>query len=64
MVWDSHHRVIKDKSCLNNPVVLHVGVSPPMDKGRAADVIYLDFCKVPHNIILLSKLERDGFDGC
>lgn len=54
-------------ACLSNPVDFYDGVTTSVDKGRAADVTYLDFYKatamVSYNIFL-SKLDTDGFDGC
>ncbi|KAJ7413206.1 hypothetical protein BTVI_43914 [Pitangus sulphuratus] len=66
LTQDSQQGFAKGKSCLTNLEVFCGEMTISVDKERAADVIYLDLCKVfdtvPHNT-LLSKLKRNGFDG-
>ncbi|GAB0182841.1 mitochondrial enolase superfamily member 1 [Grus japonensis] len=72
VVGGSQHEFTRGKSCLTVLVLARLelisqgGRTASVDKGRATDIIYLDLCKafdtIPHNI-LVSKLERHGFDG-
>lgn len=50
-------------SCLTNPLAFYNGVTPSLDKRRATDIIYLDFCKalyMVHHNIPCSKLDLMG----
>jgi len=66
VIRDSQHCITNSKQWLTNLVAFYDGVTTLVNNGRAADVIYLDFCKafdvVPQNM-LFANSERYMFDG-
>jgi len=60
VIWDSQHSFIKSRLCLTDLVASCDGMIVPVDKGRAAVVVYLDLYKafdmVSHHIFI-STLE-------
>lgn len=66
MIRDSQHGFVKGRSCLTNLVEFFEEVTKEVDKGKAVDVVYMDFSKafdkVPHGR-LLQKVQVHGIEG-
>jgi len=66
LILDSQHGFTKCRSYLISLVVFYGGETASVNRGRATDIIYLDFCKASDMVlhyILLSNLGKYRFEG-
>lgn len=63
VIGGNQHGFTKDKACLTD-LVASYGITISVDKGRATDIIYRDFCKALETVLhnLTAKLEKKGSD--
>ena len=65
-IWPSQHGFMNGGSCLTNVTLFYDKVTHLVDKGKAAEVAYLDFSKAFVTVsysILLEKVAARGLDS-